>query len=93
MKDNIEKKIENLNLNEDPKFKKDLENLKKTRANNVSRIIALKNEIRDIKLNKQIDKLTKQKLILQNKKTIKEIKEKMAADKVAQNQFLFSKSS
>lgn len=91
MKDNIEKKIENLNLNEDPKFKKDLENLKKTRANNVSRIIALKNENRDIKLNKQIDKLTKQKLILQNKKTIKEIKEKMAADKVAQNQFLFSK--
>lgn len=91
MKNNIEKKIENLNLNEDPKFKKDLENLKKTRANNVSRIIALKNEIRDIKLNKQIDKLTKQKLILQNKKTIKEIKEKMAADKVAQNKFLSSK--
>lgn len=91
MKDNIEKKIENLNLNEDPKFKKNLENLKKTRANNVTRIIALKNENRDIKLNKQIDKLTKQKLILQNKRTIKEIKEKMAVDKVAQNEFLDSK--
>ena len=44
--------------------------LKELRADGESKIIALNNEIRDIKLNKQIDKETKEKIIASNKEQI-----------------------
>lgn len=57
-----------------------LEKLKELRADGESKIIALNNEIRDLKLNKQVDKETKQSIIEDSKKQ-KEVAKKVMESK------------
>ena len=55
-------------------LEKNILELDSLRENGENKIISLKNEIREIKLNKQIDKETKEKIINNNKDLIKKAK-------------------
>ena len=65
----------------DPKFQKYLDQIDVYRKNGESKVIALRNEIRDIVLNKQLDKETKKKLVDQNYAELKKAKEEAKINK------------
>jgi methyl-galactoside transport system permease protein len=56
----------------DPKYSQYLKHLDELRADGESKVIALNNEIKDVKLNKQIDKETKEKIVADDRKKIAE---------------------
>ena len=81
-----EVKVSENELFETPEFEAYLNELEELREDGESKIIALNNEIRDYKLNKQLDKDTRKKLIEHDKELIvkaklveKENKEKVKA--------------
>lgn len=62
------------NIYDTPQFESYLKALHELRENGEDKILALKNEIRDYKLNKQLDKETKRKLIERDKDLIAKAK-------------------
>ena len=75
----MEKKVKKADVSESaifdtPEFNGYLTELNTLRKDGENKVNALHNEIRDLKLNKQIDKETKQKVIDNDKKLIEEAK-------------------
>ncbi|MFA7111160.1 MAG: hypothetical protein WC174_02180 [Bacilli bacterium] len=73
---------------ETPAFDSYLDKLQELRQEGENKIIALRNEIRDIKLNKQIDKDTKNKIILKDKTLIEEAKKVLVKNKEKVNKII-----
>lgn len=67
-------KVSEKGLFDSPEFESYLQKLQDLRKDGENKILALKNEIRDYKLNKQIDKETKAKLIASDKGLIEKAK-------------------
>lgn len=90
----MEKKLEENDINEienpfeGKEFTDYLSQLIFLRKDGENKIIALKNEIRDVKLNKQIDKETKAKIIAKDKNLIVEAKKVYVANKEKINKII-----
>ena len=69
-----EMKVSEKELYETPEFENYLKELQNLRKDGENKILALRNEIRDYKLNKQLDKETKHKLIACDKELIEQAK-------------------
>jgi methyl-galactoside transport system permease protein len=74
MENKKEIKVSDKELFDTPEFESYLNVLQELRKDGENKVLALKNEIRDYKLNKQLDKETKRKLIARDKELIKQAK-------------------
>lgn len=70
--ENLLSAMDNSPYSKDPRFQQYLEKLTGLRRDGQAKVRAIRNENQDLKLNKQVDKETKEKLLDENKASLKE---------------------